>query len=149
LNLISLIGTLIRPCRLTLLAILFAMIVQTVMSIAGPWPLKIVLDNVVGSHKAPAWLDGLLGHAFGGHSKMQIAIAVAAGLTQIGVLSFAVVQVARSSGMVAENVFSTAIAASLISILLNVFIVRGTLKWVGGKFSGRGKLQSATVTREA
>ncbi len=53
------------------------------------------------------------------------AVAVAAGLTQIGELSFVVVQVARSSGMVAENVFSTVIAASLISILLNVFIVRG------------------------
>lgn len=77
------------------------------------------------------------------------AIAVAAGLTQIGELSFVVVQVARSSGMVAENVFSTAIAASLISILLNVFIVRGTLKWVGGRYPGHVKLQSATVTREA
>jgi CPA2 family monovalent cation:H+ antiporter-2 len=62
------------------------------------------------------------------------AIAVAAGLTQIGELSFVVVQVARSSGLVAENVFSTAIAASLISILLNVFIVRGTFAWLGRKF---------------
>ena len=59
------------------------------------------------------------------------AIAVASGLTQIGELSFVVVQVARSSGMVAENVFSATIAASLISILLNVFIVRGTFGWLG------------------
>jgi ABC-type multidrug transport system fused ATPase/permease subunit len=84
--LISLIRTLIRPYRLTLLAILFAMIVQTVMSIAGPWPLKIVLDNVVGSHKAPAWIDGLLGHALGGHSKMQIAFAAAAALVVFAAL---------------------------------------------------------------
>ena len=62
------------------------------------------------------------------------AIAVGAGLTQIGELSFVVVQVARSSGMVAENVFNTVIAASLISILLNVFIVRGTFAWLGRKF---------------
>jgi monovalent cation:H+ antiporter-2, CPA2 family len=61
------------------------------------------------------------------------AVAVAAGLTQIGELSFVVVQVARSSGLVAENVFSTAIAASLISILLNVFIVKGALKLVSRK----------------
>jgi monovalent cation:H+ antiporter-2, CPA2 family len=59
------------------------------------------------------------------------AIVVASGLTQIGELSFVVVQVARSSGMVDENVFSTVIAASLISILLNVFIVRGALRWLG------------------
>jgi CPA2 family monovalent cation:H+ antiporter-2 len=58
---------------------------------------------------------------------------VAAGLTQIGELSFVVVQVARSSGIVAENVFSAAIAASLISILLNVFVVRGAFAWLGGK----------------
>jgi ABC-type multidrug transport system fused ATPase/permease subunit len=86
LNLIRLIRTLIRPYRITLLAILFAMIVQTVMSIAGPWPLKIVLDNVVGSHKAPAWLDGFLGHALGGHSKMQIAFAAAAALVVFAAL---------------------------------------------------------------
>jgi hypothetical protein len=41
-----------------------------------------------------------------------------------------VVQVARSAGIVAENVFSTTIAASLISILLNVFIVRGAFAWL-------------------
>src|SRR5271170_7808731 len=62
------------------------------------------------------------------------AIGVAAGLTQIGELSFVVVQVARSAGMVEERVFSAVIAASLISILLNVFIVRGTFSWVGRKF---------------
>jgi CPA2 family monovalent cation:H+ antiporter-2 len=62
------------------------------------------------------------------------AIAVAAGLTQIGELSFVVVQVARSAGMVGENVFSTAIAASLLSILINVFIVRGVFGWVGRRF---------------
>ena len=63
------------------------------------------------------------------------AIAVAAGLTQIGELSFVVVQVAHSSGLVAADVFSTAIAASLISILLNVFIVRGIVGWLGPRLS--------------
>ena len=62
---------------------------------------------------------------------LRTAVLVAAGLTQIGELSFVVVQVARSSGIVAENVFSTAIAASLISILLNVFIVRWAFAWLG------------------
>ncbi|HKN76187.1 MAG TPA: cation:proton antiporter [Candidatus Acidoferrum sp.] len=73
------------------------------------------------------------------------AIAVAAGLTQIGELSFVVVQVGRSSGMVAENVFSTLIAASLISILLNVFIVRVTFAWLNRKFpaNGEGHAESA------
>ncbi len=67
---------------------------------------------------------------------MRTAIAVAAGLTQIGELSFVVVQVARSAGIVEEDVFSTVIIASLLSILLNVFIVRGTFRWLGRGFPG-------------
>ena len=63
---------------------------------------------------------------------LKAAIAVAAGLTQIGELSFVVVQVARSSGIVSEAFLGTAIAASLISILLNVFIVRGAFRWIDG-----------------
>jgi monovalent cation:H+ antiporter-2, CPA2 family len=66
---------------------------------------------------------------------MRTAIAVAAGLTQIGELSFVVVQVGRSAGMVAENVFSAVIAASLISILLNVFMVRITFGWLDRNIS--------------
>ncbi|MFZ0787710.1 MAG: cation:proton antiporter [Candidatus Acidiferrales bacterium] len=73
------------------------------------------------------------------------AIAVASGLTQIGELSFVVVQVARSSGMVAEDVFSTVIAASLISIFLNVFLVRGTFAWLGQKFPSEAQGRAATV----
>ncbi len=73
------------------------------------------------------------------------AIAVAAGLTQIGELSFVVVQVGRSSGMVAENVFSTLIAASLISILLNVFIVRATFAWLNRKLPVSAPVRSESA----
>lgn len=65
---------------------------------------------------------------------LSTAIAVAAGLTQIGELSFVVVQVARSAGMAGEGTFSAVIAASLISILLNVFVVRGTFQWLSRKY---------------
>jgi monovalent cation:H+ antiporter-2, CPA2 family len=71
------------------------------------------------------------------------AIAVAAGLTQIGELSFVVVQVARSAKMVDEGIFSTVIAASLISILLNVVIVRGTFGWLGRRFPDDGQVKLA------
>jgi CPA2 family monovalent cation:H+ antiporter-2 len=52
------------------------------------------------------------------------AIAVAAGLTQIGELSFVVVQTATKAGMVREDIFNATLAASLISIFVNVFIAR-------------------------
>ncbi len=61
---------------------------------------------------------------------IRTAIVVAAGLTQIGELSFILVQTARSAGLVGENVFSTLIAASLLSILLNVFLLRAAFRWV-------------------
>jgi CPA2 family monovalent cation:H+ antiporter-2 len=54
----------------------------------------------------------------------QTAASVASGLAQIGELSFVVVQVAHASGIVGQNVFSTTIAASLVSILMNAFLVR-------------------------
>jgi CPA2 family monovalent cation:H+ antiporter-2 len=64
---------------------------------------------------------------------LPVAMVVAAGLTQIGELSFVVVQAARSSGLVAEDVFSTVIAASLVSILLNVFLMRCAFRWTRTK----------------
>jgi monovalent cation:H+ antiporter-2, CPA2 family len=83
----------------------------------------------------------------------RTAIAVAAGLTQIGELSFVVAQVGRSSGMVGENVFSTVIAASLISIFLNVFLVRGVFAWLGRKFpvghDVRSKVPEVLVTPQS
>jgi Kef-type K+ transport system membrane component KefB len=44
--------------------------------------------------------------------------------------SFILVEVARKSGMVGDEIFTATLAASLISIFLKVFIVRGLLKWV-------------------
>jgi len=51
-----------------------------------------------------------------------------------------VVQVARSSGLVDEGVFSTVIAASLISILLNVFVVKAVFRWTEPDASRRKRV---------
>jgi ABC-type multidrug transport system fused ATPase/permease subunit len=81
-----LILSLVRPYRGTLLVILLAMLVETVMGVAAPWPLKIILDNVVGSHKVPDWLDHLLSPILSGSGKMQIAAAAALATIIIAVL---------------------------------------------------------------
>jgi ABC-type multidrug transport system fused ATPase/permease subunit len=54
--------------------------------VAGPWPLKIILDNVVGSHKLAPWLDDFLRPILSGGSKMQIAAAAAIAAVLIAVL---------------------------------------------------------------
>jgi ABC-type multidrug transport system fused ATPase/permease subunit len=67
-----LVRELLRPYRGWLVIILLAMLVETAMSLAAPWPLKVILDNVVGTHKAPQWLAPFQSSLFG-HSKMQLA----------------------------------------------------------------------------
>src|SRR6516164_800166 len=72
-----LIRELIRPYRGILLIVLAAMLVQTAMSLAGPWPLKVILDSVVGSHHLPQWMADRFLPALGGESKMHVAALAA------------------------------------------------------------------------
>jgi len=51
-----LIEELLRPYRGWLAIILLATAVETAMGLAAPWPLKIVLDNVIGGDQPPGWL---------------------------------------------------------------------------------------------
>jgi ABC-type multidrug transport system fused ATPase/permease subunit len=44
-----------RPYRRLLLLILGAMIVETLAGLAGPWPLKVILDSVVASGRPSNW----------------------------------------------------------------------------------------------
>jgi subfamily B ATP-binding cassette protein MsbA len=81
-----LVGTLLRPYRGWLIVVLAAMLVETAASIAAPWPLKIVIDNVVGTHKPPHWLDALRFIDLGG-DKMELAGVAAAIVIAIAVLS--------------------------------------------------------------
>jgi subfamily B ATP-binding cassette protein MsbA len=69
-----------------LLIILLAMLLQMVATVATPWPLKIVLDNVVGEHKLPHWLDDFLRPFMHGGTKMEIAAAASIALVLIVVL---------------------------------------------------------------
>jgi ABC-type multidrug transport system fused ATPase/permease subunit len=82
----NLIRSLVRPYRATLLIILIAMLVQTAMSVAGPWPLKIILDNVVGSHKLSPEMAHLLGPLLRGEGKMKIAEAAAIAAVLIAII---------------------------------------------------------------
>jgi ABC-type multidrug transport system fused ATPase/permease subunit len=79
---------LIRPYRGWLTIIFLAMLVETAMSLAGPWPLKIVIDSVVGHHPMPHWIVSLLGPGIADH-KMGLAAAAAVGLVLIAVLESA------------------------------------------------------------
>src|SRR6201989_3156934 len=81
-----LIRELILPYRRSLLVILLAMLVETAMSLAAPWPLKIIIDNVVGHHRLTPWLDHLLRPMLEGGQKMQVAALAALAAMVIAII---------------------------------------------------------------
>jgi ABC-type multidrug transport system fused ATPase/permease subunit len=75
-----------RPYRKWIIFILTAMLIETAMSLLTPWPLKIIIDNVVGHHPLPGslkWMDDF----FPAESKFQLATICAfvfVGIAAIG-----------------------------------------------------------------
>jgi ABC-type multidrug transport system fused ATPase/permease subunit len=66
--------------------VLVAMLVETLASLAAPWPLKVVLDNVVGGKHLPHWLNAIVRSALGGSGTMQIALLAGAGFIAIAAI---------------------------------------------------------------
>jgi subfamily B ATP-binding cassette protein MsbA len=81
----GLIAELLRPYQGWLAIVLLATAIETAMGLAAPWPLKIVLDNVIGGHVPPAWLRDVAGW-MPGVGAMRIAAAAALGGVIIAVL---------------------------------------------------------------
>jgi ABC-type multidrug transport system fused ATPase/permease subunit len=79
-GMMGLIRELLRPYRGSLAMILVAMLVQSTMTLAAPWPLKIVIDNVVVGRKLDPWLahliEPVLAHAHRAHLAEIAALAV-------------------------------------------------------------------------
>src|SRR5271156_1818555 len=75
-----LIRGLLRRYRGSLAVILVAMLVQSTMTLAAPWPLKIIIDNVVVGRKLDPWIAHLLkpvlAHAHRAHLAEIAALAV-------------------------------------------------------------------------
>jgi ABC-type multidrug transport system fused ATPase/permease subunit len=77
-----------KPYRWVIAIILAAMLVQLAMSLAGPWPLKIILDNVVVSKQPPpSWMKELLGLLGGGDNRAHIAELAAILFVLIAILN--------------------------------------------------------------
>jgi ABC-type multidrug transport system fused ATPase/permease subunit len=79
------VGDLARPYRWWLVIILLAMMVETAASLAGPWPLKIAIDNAIGRHAAPRWMVRLLGPVLVPNGP-ALAAAAAVGMVLVAVL---------------------------------------------------------------
>jgi len=79
--------TLLRPYS-KLLALAFgAMLVESAMDLLEPWPLKVILDYVIGSKTPPPWLAGWLIDAESRLTVLNGAIAAVMGIALVGAVS--------------------------------------------------------------
>jgi ABC-type multidrug transport system fused ATPase/permease subunit len=81
----SLVFDLVRPYYKWLLIIFLAMLVETVMSLSAPWPLKIIIDNVIGQRPLPAWLLWINQLSIG-NDKIALALTAAASIVFIAAI---------------------------------------------------------------
>jgi subfamily B ATP-binding cassette protein MsbA len=80
---------LIRPHWKALSLAFIAVLGETFSDVLEPWPIKIVIDNILQSKKLPDWLDGFISHTFG-HDKLPIlnfAVAAVVAIAIIGAVS--------------------------------------------------------------
>jgi K+:H+ antiporter len=103
------VGALIRPSALIHSIGLIAVIVLLV--VLGKF---VIRTAIVVLFRYPLWT----------------AVLVGVGLTQIGEFSFVLVRIARSSGLVGEDVYNGTLAASVITILFNAVLMRLAPAWV-------------------
>ncbi len=64
----------LKPYKGPLLFAFIAMLIETAASLAEPWPLKVVLDSVIGHHPLPHFLSGLK-DILGSHKGGTVAVA--------------------------------------------------------------------------
>jgi ABC-type multidrug transport system fused ATPase/permease subunit len=74
---------LLRPYRGRLAIVFTAMLFEIGASLAAPWPLKLVIDDALGNHHLPRWLDWA--HEYGGFGKHTLGVALFAGATTLAI----------------------------------------------------------------
>jgi subfamily B ATP-binding cassette protein MsbA len=62
------------------------MLVETTMSLAAPWPLKIIIDSVAGNHKLPEWMNAALAPLLASGSKLRLALLAAIATVLIAII---------------------------------------------------------------
>jgi len=83
------IGHILRPHWKTLAAALAAVAGETVADVLQPWPIKVVVDNVVQGKALPRWLEDLVSTLFAGdkYATLNFAVAAVASIAVLDALS--------------------------------------------------------------
>jgi ABC-type multidrug transport system fused ATPase/permease subunit len=103
-KLAKLVWSMASPYKKWHLFIFVAMLVETTMSLATPWPLKIIIDNVIGHHKLPHWLLWM-DKVFPGENKIQFAAVAAISVVAIAAIG--------SAASYLDNYFTESVAQNV------------------------------------
>ena len=99
-QLTGLVLDLIRPYRAWLVIVFVAMIVEIAMSLAAPWPLKLVLDDALQNHKLPEWLAWAHNYGIGRHA---VGVALFAGISTL------LIAIVAAIATYIDNYYSTSV----------------------------------------
>ncbi|MCU1309627.1 MAG: ybaL [Candidatus Angelobacter sp.] len=115
------------PLRDVFVAVFFVTVgalINPRVLLSEPWLLGVIVLMIVAGKfliwTAIVWLF---------RYPLSTALMVAVGLTQIGEFSFVLLQVARNSRLVSDAVYNATLTASLVSILLNAFLMKFASRW--------------------
>lgn len=100
--------SLAKPYRKMVVIVLIAMLLEAVIGLATPWPLKIIIDNIAGHHPLPHWLNWL-NLIFPKENIIQMAAAVA--------ISFVVITALGSIANFIDNYYNEKVAQSIANDL--------------------------------
>ena len=80
---------LLRPRWPALTIALIAVLGETVTDVLGPWPIKIVIDNVLHSKKLPSWVEAIVQSLFGQNKLaiLEFAVAFVMAIAVVGAVS--------------------------------------------------------------
>lgn len=99
-----------RPYKKYVLVILGALLLEALVSVAIPWPLKIIIDNVIGHHQLPKflrWMDAIFRH----ESFIELGTVAA--------LSFLVITAIGSIAGFIDNYYNEKVAQFIANDLRN------------------------------
>lgn len=92
---------LLRPHRGWLAIVFAAMLVEIGAGLAAPWPLKLVIDDALGNHHLPQWLDWA--HEYAGFGKHTLGVALFAGVATLAIA------IAGAMASYVDNYYTTSV----------------------------------------
>ena len=97
-----------RRYRKWVVVIVIAMLAETLIALATPWPLKIIIDNIIENRPLPGWLQWV-NEWLPGNNKMQLATLAA--------LSFVLIAALGSVATMIENYYNEKVSQHIANDL--------------------------------